>query len=73
MSASYVKDDTFVPIKKVAMNNTNLKEQLLQIPGVMINSTNARVYPYGKETSHITGYVQTISGEILSEKRRKRI
>lgn len=27
MSASYVKDDTFVPIKKVAMNNTNLKEQ----------------------------------------------
>ena len=68
MSASYVKDDTFVPIKKVAMNNTNLKEQLLQIPGVMINSTNARVYPYGKETSHITGYVQTISGEIKKEK-----
>lgn len=71
MSASYVKDDTFVPIKKVAMNNTNLKEQLLQIPGVMINSTNARVYPYGKETSHITGYVQTISAEILSEKEGK--
>ena len=71
ISASYVKDDTFVPIKKIAMNNTNLKEQLLQIPGVMINSTDARVYPYGKEASHITGYVQPISAEILAEKDGK--
>lgn len=71
MSASYVKEDTFVPIKKIAMNNTNLKEQLLQIPGVMINSTDARVYPYGKEASHITGYVQPISAEILAEKDGK--
>ena len=71
ISASYVKNDTFVPIKKVAMNNASLKEQLLQIPGVMISSTDARVYPYGKETSHITGYVQPISAEILSEKEGK--
>ena len=37
----------------------------------MISSTDARVYPYGKETSHITGYVQPISAEILSEKEGK--
>ncbi len=36
----------------------------------MISSTDARVYPYGKETSHITGYVQPISAEILSEKKK---
>lgn len=53
------------------MNNASLKEQLLQIQGVMISSTDARVYPYGKETSHITGYVQPISAEILSEKEGK--
>ena len=28
LQASYVKDDTFVPIKKVAMDETELKEQL---------------------------------------------
>ena len=37
LSASYVKDDTFVPIKKISKDNTELKEQLLQIPGILIN------------------------------------
>ena len=68
LQASYVKDDTFVPIKKVAMNATELKEQLLNIPGVMINSIDGRVYPYGKEAAHITGYVQAVSQEILEQK-----
>ncbi len=68
LQASYVKDDTFVPIKKVAMNETELKEQLLNIPGVMINSIDGRVYPYGKEAAHITGYVQAVSQEILEQK-----
>ena len=68
LQASYVKDDTFVPIKKVAMNETELKEQLLKIPGVMINAIDGRVYTYGKEAAHITGYVQSISQEILEQK-----
>ena len=68
LSASYVKDDTFVPIKKVAMNNTELKEQLLQIPGIMINSIDGRVYNLGEEAAHITGYVQQINAETLKEK-----
>ena len=29
----YVKDDTFVPVKKVAKDNSDLKEKLLQISG----------------------------------------
>ncbi len=69
LQASYVKDDTFVPIKKVAMDATELKEQLLKIPGVMITSIDGRVYPYGKEAAHITGYVQAVSQEILEEKQ----
>ena len=40
LSASYVKDDTFVPIRKVAKDDTELKEQLLQIPGIMINDAD---------------------------------
>ena len=69
ISAEYVKDDTFVPIKKVAMNATEKKEELLKIPGVMINSVDGRVYQYGKEAAHITGYVQAISQEILEQKQ----
>ncbi len=68
INASYVKDDTFVPIKKVAMNATKLKEKLLEIPGVMITPIDGRVYPYGRETAHVTGYVQPVSQEILKEK-----
>ena len=68
LSASWVSDDTFVPIKKVATNETELKNQLLEIQGIQINSTDARVYPLGKEATHIIGYVQTINAEELEER-----
>ena len=71
LSASYVKDDTFVPVKKVAKNNIELKEKLLQIPGILINSTEARIYPYGEETSHLVGYIQSISKEELEKNSGK--
>ena len=39
LSASYVKDDTFVPIRKVAKDDTELKEQLLQIVDLLLKNT----------------------------------
>lgn len=71
LSASYVKDDTFVPVKKVSDSNTKLKEQLLQIPGVMINKEDGRVYSLGKEAAHLIGYVQTINAEELEKNEGK--
>ena len=71
LSASYVKDDTFVPVKKVSDSNTELKEQLLQIPGVMINKEDGRVYSLGKEAAHLIGYVQTINAEELEKNEGK--
>lgn len=71
ITASYVKDDTFVPIKKVSMNNKELKDKLLEISGVMITSVDARVYPLGEEAAHLIGYVQPISSETLKEKEGK--
>ena len=67
LSASYVKDDTFVPIRKVAKNDTVLKEQLLQIPGIMINDAKGRVYTLGEEAGHLIGYVQAINAEELEK------
>ena len=67
LSASYVKDDTFVPIRKVAKDDTELKEQLLQIPGILINDAQGRVYTLGEEAGHLIGYVQTINADELEE------
>ena len=71
LSASWVTDDTFVPIKKVATTETELKNQLLQIPGVKITSTSSRVYPLGEITAHLTGYIRAITAEELEENRGK--
>ena len=65
LDASYVKEDTFVPVKKIKDTDTNLKEQLLQIPGILINKVEARVYPLGEDTGHLIGYVQAINKEEL--------
>ncbi len=71
LSQSWVADDTFVPIKKVSASEIELKEQLLQISGIQINNTNARVYPLGNEAAHLIGYVQTINAEELEENAGK--
>ena len=71
LKASWVKDDTFVPIKKVSKDATDLKNQLLQIQGVKINSTSSRVYPLGEAAAHLIGYVQNITAEELEANRGK--
>ena len=71
LSADYVKDDTFVPIKKISDSNTELKEQLLQISGILINKVDGRVYSLGKEAGHLIGYVQSINSEELEANQGK--
>ncbi len=70
LEASWVKDDTFVPIKKIA-ESIQLKESLLQIPGIRINQEAGRVYSLGKEAGHIMGYVQAINAEELEANEGK--
>lgn len=67
LGASWVKDDSFVPIKTVSSNEAELKEKLLTVPGVKITSVDARTYPLGEATAHITGYVQQITKEELEK------
>lgn len=71
LSASWVKDDTFVPIKKIQVDSIELKEQLLQIPGIKITSTKSRVYPLGEASAHLVGYVQNITADELKANRGK--
>ena len=67
LGASWVKDDSFVPIKTVSQNETELKDNLLKIQGVKINTVDARTYPLGEAAAQLTGYVQTITKEELEK------
>ena len=71
LSASWVKDDTFVPIKDVEKDETELKERILQVPGIKINSKSSRVYPLGEAGAHLIGYVQTVTAEDLENNKGK--
>lgn len=67
LNASYVKEDTFVELKKVSINNTELIDKVLEVKGIKVIEKTARVYPYGEATSHLIGYIQNISAEELEK------
>lgn len=71
LSASYVKEDSFVPLKEIAKDNTAVEEQLLKIPGILINDKEERVYPLGAAAGHLTGYVQAVTAEDLENLKGK--
>ena len=65
MSASWINDDSFVPIKTVseATKNDLINKNILGINGVKISTVSIRTYPYDKVASHIVGYVQNVNAE----------
>ena len=63
LDASYVKEDTFVPLRKISKDDQELKNELLNIKGILITDVTARVYPYKEATSILTGYVQDEEGK----------
>lgn len=83
LSAKWVKEDSFVPIKTVSklteleenadsksdetMQKMARNEAILEIPGVMISDTSVRQYPLGKAASHLTGYISKITAEDLEK------
>ena len=67
LQASWVTNDSFVPIKTISYGETELKENLLQIKGIKISQTNVRYYSLGEAASQLTGYIQTITKEELEK------
>ncbi|WP_051070113.1 penicillin-binding transpeptidase domain-containing protein [Clostridium butyricum] len=83
LSAKWVKEDSFVPIKtipkvaeielmKIEPDEEVLKEKerhekLLEISGVMISDVEVREYPVGEAAAHLVGYVQSVTAEDLEE------
>lgn len=71
LASSWVKENSFVPIKNISYDETELKEKLLEIPGIMIDSENDRVYPYKEATAHVTGYISSITADELESRKDK--
>ena len=71
LGEKWVKDDSFVPLKSVSTSETQLKDKLLEIPGVKITTIKERVYPLGEATAQLIGYVQNITEEELKENSGK--
>ena len=83
LSAKWVKDDSFVPIKTIpkvekielmkykpdqkVLKENERHETLLEIPGVMISDVEVREYPLGEKAAHLVGYVQSVTAEDLEE------
>ena len=63
LNAEYVKEDTFVPLRKISRDEQDLKNELLKIKGILITDVEARVYPYKEATSILTGYAQDDEGK----------
>ena len=83
LSAKWVKDESFVPIKTIprveeielmsispdeeVLKENERHEKLLEIPGVMISDVEVREYPLGEAAAHLVGYVQSVTAEDLEE------
>ena len=67
LQAGWVTDESFVPIKTISSNETEIKDNLLQIKGVKISSAKVRAYSLGEAAAQLTGYVQTITKEELEK------
>ena len=67
LQAGWVTDESFVPLKTISSNETEIKDKLLQIKGVKISSTKVRAYRLGEAAAQLTGYVQTITKEELEK------
>jgi penicillin-binding protein len=78
LSASWVKDDLFVPIrrlKKIYQRIRNMGDRgpctgrrTLKSRGQDIKR-DQRVYPLGEKAAHLVGYVQAITAEELQERK----
>nr|WP_238482596.1 penicillin-binding transpeptidase domain-containing protein [Lederbergia galactosidilytica] len=71
LNQSWVKPDLLVPIKTLPAKDEDLQQKLLELPGVSLGTTNARVYPLGERAAHLTGNLSTITAEDLEKHKGK--
>jgi penicillin-binding protein 3 len=71
LDQSWVKPEYFVPIKKLPISERPLALDIIDLPGLYSKRVEARQYPYGEATAHITGYLGKINAEKLEKLKDK--
>lgn len=71
LSASWVTNGSFVPIKQYPSSEHSTLRKLTKIPGVVVNQTPGRVYPYQKAAGHLTGYIGSVTADDLKKLKKK--
>ncbi|WP_246001127.1 penicillin-binding transpeptidase domain-containing protein [Oceanobacillus piezotolerans] len=67
LQANWVQPNSFVPLKQISPSNETVVNQLLEVPGVLINSDVGRVYPAGEAAAHLVGYLRTVRADDFEE------
>ena len=68
LSLSWVKDDTFVDLKKIPKDQQHLIEQIYhKNTGATFMEIEERVYPYKEAAAHLIGYIGYMNEEELEE------
>lgn len=67
LSASYVKENTFVKLANISQTDEKTETELMRLAGIQIKNSEGRIYPYGEDASHLVGYVREITQEELKE------
>lgn len=83
LSAKWVKEDSFVPLKTIpkvkdldllaikpseaVLQEKRRQEKLLAMSGVMLSDIQVREYPMGEAAAHLVGYVQGVTAEDLEK------
>ncbi|MRH41955.1 penicillin-binding transpeptidase domain-containing protein [Aquibacillus halophilus] len=68
IGASWVEPQHFVPLKMMPTITEEQADQLhAKIEPLTYQATTGRIYPYGKATAHLTGYIGKITAEELEE------
>ena len=71
LTASWVKPDLFVPLKKVSMDDQERIAQLIALEPVQTKKVEARIYPFKESAAHLIGYVGSITAEELEKVKDK--
>lgn len=65
LKQGWVQADSLVPIKVISASDTSLIKKVTKLPGVYRTAIATRVYPDGKASGHLTGYVGQVTADIL--------
>lgn len=71
LNANWVEPELFVPLKIISTEDSDSLDSLMTIEGVSSKEVTSRTYPTGEATSHLVGYVGTITAEEIKNQKEQ--